>query len=45
MSNLIGQKQQNSFQQTYAENLFVSIRQAGEQASKRSACSFSFSEF
>ena len=45
LHGLIGQKQQNSFQQTHAENLFVSIRQAGKQESKRSAWSLSFSKF
>ena len=32
LCGLIGQKQQNSFQYTYIENFFVSVRQAGEQA-------------
>ena len=39
--NLIGQKQQHSFQYTHTENFFVSIRQAG----KCSPCSFLSQEF
>ena len=35
----IGQIQQNTFEQNHAENFFISIRQAGEQAS---GLSFSF---
>ena len=31
LCGLIGQKQQNSFQEIHTENSFVSIRQAGEQ--------------
>ena len=45
LCSLIGQKWQNSFQYTHAENLFANISQAGEQASQHLASSLPFSHF